>query len=444
MGLKKIVAALLLPLLVVCLSSCGGGGDSSSPSSPEATGLSQMVVTLATRPGATAASDVEALYPAAEASATAFAASLADDVVLQRFVAALPPILQAFRTAYLAAGQSADEIEAKAVATDQLFRSLIEAAEQAGITAEQFEMALLGAFADLQPRLSLPPLSLHFSDADRELVNLLLLSAVNQVHQRIVFSKGAAAMAALGGDAVLVETFLQLVSTMDAGLLGELRYLEEALADPLVPADETLLIQRQYSVEAMNDLALLKYGFELAGGVFPGSVDIPARIVERMNAVGGVMAGMTTDDLVQSGVAEERWFDSPEGLVLMPSFPSAESAVYDWVRPETALTYQPVPGLADDLLQLGGTVPPPPDFTRFADPYLAVFQLRYDFELCNQIATQEWAQAGNAGSNLLPTMQERLAFRQTQASRRQTVLARFSGAPDAEVQAITALWYSFR
>jgi len=87
---------------------------------------------------------------------------------------------------------------------------------------------------------------------------------------------------------------------------------------------------------------------------------------------------------------------------------------------------------------------PHPNFTFFADPYLAVVQLRYDFILCNQIAGMEWNQAGDADNFILPSMQEHLTRRQAQASRSQMVLARFTGATKQEKRAIATLWLQAR
>jgi len=319
------------------------------------------------------------------------------------------------------------------------YSAVSAAAEQAGIPPDRFEIAILSAFADLQPRLALPPLAAVFSGADRELVNLLMLSAVNQIHQRVVLFQTSLAVVSLATDAILAAHHNQTVTMLDGILLVELRSLESALADPLVLQDETLLLPQQLNVIARSDIFLLWYGLELNGLPMFNNADIYTRVIERMQAVGGVMAGMTAADLIQSGVAGEQVVETPDGPVTLPSWSFDESAVYDWVQPGMALSYQADASLADEILRLGGTpVPIVPDFTPFAHPFLAVFQLRYDFSLLKQIDSLEWIQSEVAAGNFLLSMQKRLDLRHAQANRRQLLLDRFTGATEQEKQAIAS------
>lgn len=423
MTFRKSITAFLFVISIGLLSSCGLNDSDPQPDTLDLAPVNDMLVTLTTRTGSTKPAYSENLSSAAETSAAAFKDSLSDMAALRRFIDALPPVLQTFEAGYSDAVQIGD-VDAKAAAADRLFRDLLQCADQSGISQEDFEMAILSAFSDLQPKLSLPPFSTEFSDADRELVNLLMIATVNQLHERVVLNSGSAAITTLEVDTVLSGHFFETITVMDASLMANLRSVEQGIVDSL--DDTALLRTAQFNQEAINDLFFLKYALEIYSGLSTTTEDIVlTRIIGRMNDVGGSMSDVTVTTLVEAGIARNT----------QPFLSLKEYFVYDWVRPEMSLSYTPDPELVSAL---SGTVPSAPDFSPFLDPYRAVFELNYDLYLCSLLEAEEWNQAiGDIPEPL--SMQVRLALRKSQSDRRKQVLMQFKGATASESKAIAQI-----
>ncbi len=396
------------------------------PNTVDLTSVADLIVTFTTRSGVTTTAYAAELGAAAKNSAQAFQDSLGNGVDLTPFVDALPTVLQTFRTNY----QAAADVDAKATSVDQLMWDVIQAAGTSGITPEQLDLAVLASFVDLQPKLSQPPFS-TFTDADRELVNLLMIMTTNQLHQRAVLNRSVSSMASLSVDPILSDHLLQTVDVLEAALPAEFRSVEGNLADSLISSSSGSLITMQWNSDAMNDLLLFRFSMELSlPSAYPGIDGILARIIGNMQASSGIMSGMTVTDLVQSGISSS----------IDPYWTIEEYIAYDWVKPGALLSYQTDTTLADELVGLGGTVPDPPDYTYFADPYLSVFRIKYDFDLCNAITWQEWTLASGATTTLPKTMATRYDLLQSRNGRAERTLARFNGGTAEERVALRWLF----
>jgi hypothetical protein len=419
----QLLSVLILALLLV--SGCGGQIDTDPAADSTSATFSELVLAISTRPDATLPADANVISAEAADAAQVFSDNLgnAGDKVL--FAGRVAAALQNYALAYQLAGLTPLPAEGRAVAVDAFFAALMQAANQAGIDLEQLELALLSAGADLETRLA-PQLA----TTALELFRTCWVGAAHNLYQRILFLRYPAALTALGVATSVTDTLNQTITVLEAGLVAELQSLEEAVHDPTVLADSALLIQQQFNLFAMNDLAGTKFFLALSLPVGTTELDL---LVAQMKTFFG-MSDMTLQTLLDSGIVS---LDTGG----QPQLPLADYLVYDWISPGMFLSYTPLPGLAAELSQLGEAVPTPPNFTPFLTPYLALFQLRYDAELSNQIIASLWDQAGDPNIPAPPTLQELFQLRQGEVLRREQALAGFSGATEAAKEAIGTLLF---
>lgn len=384
--------------------------------------LASLFLTVMTRPGVTADADVRAFGAVAHEAAGVFRKSLSDgrgggerEALLER---ELGGYLRAFADEYRGVPAGAEGADAKGSAVNRLIDGLFTAADRAGVAPSELDAAFLRAAAAVEIRLGGLPAAKRLDLADRELALLLLKTAVGQVHRRAVVTGTASALASVGAEEEIAARFARIDGIMRNALKQELARLERFLGDPLHIASPAVLLGEQFNLEAISDLSLIHYSFKQflqADHTDP----LLVAMAERMAGMGGVMTGVTPESLRESGIAEEP--------LLLTVF-----AAYDSVTPELPLSYQPVPGLAEELSTLGGELPVPPDFSLFADPYRALFQLRHDLLLCDRIAFAERNAVEEAAIALSrpPTIGERLVVAESDRKRRSAVLAGIGGVTD--------------
>src|SRR5512139_2525664 len=135
----------------------------------------------------------------------------------------------------------------------------------------------------------------------------------------------------------------------------------------------------QFNNDGLCDLFAFKYGMELLNS----SIGLEAIVAD----FAARMPGMTPERLKELGVISD-------------ILPLTTIAAYNFITPELQLLYSPVNGLADKLEALGQMAPLPPDYSPFANPYLALFQVQYDMKLCDMITAAERTIAEDAAFNL--------------------------------------------
>ena len=426
--MKKFQLPIILLHLVFILcfiSSCGS--DQSFETRTEKEQLTDLFLVFSTRSDIIAPIMQEVLITAAESAGTAFKNALQNHPLRAQFISDLDPALQDYHQEAAPAG-----VEGRTIAIHHLLNTLLTAAERSRITPDDLSLAILSAFAAYEQELMAEPICSLLQEEERELIDLMLLSILNQIELRKFPNSVLAWLEALGADVNLADLINQSEWTdgyEENALLPALRSVETVLSDAIVLADKEALMIHQLNLIAMRDLGFLRTELDLL--FLADSIDLTP-LIGRINTVGGIMAELTEEQLVQSGVLSER-----DLLTYV---------VYDWIRPEMLLNYQPMLGLADELTQLGGTIPVSPDLSLFTNPYLAVFQLQYDLELCHRITKKKREQAEIEEFNLsgqLLSMAERYSWRKVQETYKQNAIHLFSGAMDFEKQAILSLLTHF-
>ncbi|OHB32163.1 MAG: hypothetical protein A2X84_09385 [Desulfuromonadaceae bacterium GWC2_58_13] len=399
--------------------------------------FSNLILTLATRPDVSYPAVSEALSPAARAAGKTILAELKKEYkisVLLAFVGSLQTAIDQFDSDYRATEAGAAGIDARAGITGELFQHLFAAAEGSGISPELLKMAYLKGCAVFERRLD--DTSLPF--ADRELIDLLLLNALHQVEIRTYFVPLAKAFATINPAPVpnwpSVWQTLEEVETDH--LAATLLTLEQVLADTPTLSDGYLLVEHQYNEEAMNDLLATRIGMTIT---FGGNAYDLQTLADRMDAIGGVMTGMAPETLLDSGIFTVLNGIDGSSFVLIPI---TDLAVYDWIRAEMVLNYKPVNFLNGQIVRAGGEVPAAPDLSVFAIPYLPIFQLEYDLDLCDEIYSLEMKalEDQNVAITQQPlTLQQRYALLRADARRRAVIVDRLKGVGDEVRTAIRIL-----
>ncbi len=391
--------------------------------------LQQLLSAFITRPGITLDSDRRALLPAIHNGAEAFNDSLRHDKRLHRFSHDIKPLLAAYNAEMASAVDGQAGAEARGAAMDRLLAGILHVANQANIYPEELEMALLKAAAAIEKSMLRRPATRALTLEDRELITLLLLNSIHQVHRRtVLMEEPISAMVNLGTDPSLVATYVQRFTWCGQALANELVSLEKNISDPTFIGDLNKLIMMQFNTEALNDMFSLKIeleSFSLANGI-----DLTT-LAGKMASMGGIMSDMTANRLKVSGVV-------PLNFLTI--------AAYNWVTPSTPLNYIPDFKLPNELALLGISLTAAPDFSLFATPYRDIFQLRYDLFLCDQITAKEWQDAEDRADVVTKhplTMVERLSLRKADATRRQAVLSRLKGATPQEKHSLRILLSHF-
>jgi hypothetical protein len=408
-------------------------GDANSQ--PDLSQLSSLLISLASRPGVTNPVVVDILASSAEPAAIAFVDALDGSIDPTLFLEALAPTVQTYLNDYQNASSGPSGVEAKALALHQLYESLLVMTGQLGISFQDYEKALISAFASLEAELATPLLNGTISDFDHELVDLLLLHSVNDLNQRGYYHGIPSALILLGEDPAEAE----LLKFAPDNLLYLSTELEDRLADPAGFSDINSLIQTQFNEEAMRDLLLTKLGMEFF--FHPSDFD---QLMAQMDALGGVMTGMTIERFYQAGFVDTypSYPDFSPPAEITYHMPWPEDAAYYWVRHDRPVSYQQDSTLTVELQRLGVNGPAPPDFSILSGPYLAMAQFLYDFDLCHNIAHAEWDQAEDESIALINqplSMQKRLLVRQVDQVRRHQLLDQLVGATDEEKQAFDLL-----
>ncbi len=401
--------------------------------------LSDLILTLATRPGVTDPADLREMNPAVKVAGGAMLSGMAEEYnsgQLALFARDLQVGIDEFRVSYPNVELTPSATAARVQIAESLYRNLFAASENAGISLEVLERAFLRGCAAFKTRLS-GPSARSLSLEDLEVVDLMLISAWHQIQVRSFFKVFPSALDVISPvpNPVWPAGWEKLLSYADDHLKYHLSSLESLLADPIALSDSSFLTQYQFNQEAMADLFSLKVAMELLWGGQEGDLQ---SLAERMDTIGGVMAGMTVEKIIESGLFKR--LDGDYGSYSL--IPLNEIAIYDWIMPGMEVSYRPLGRLAENLLQLGQESPVAPDYSYFSGPYLPVFQLRYDFELCDAIFKAERNMMDDHAFNVEMrslSLEERYTLLQADFERRMKVLRGLQGVSDEEKRAIRIL-----
>ncbi len=389
--------------------------------------LADLMQTFSTRPNVTEPDAAAALEKINQRSGQAMFARLAKTNHPKQIcllTAKLQNVLERFKEDYSNAADS----ETRAAITNDLYTGVLDSAENAGISYEQFILAVFKAGATLESKLDKKS---ALSLPDRELVNLLLTSTSYQLQFRAYFRNLLAAFEVIdpvpfpNWPAVLDN--LQLMQTNIKTVL--LKSLEEVLSDPLILSDAAALRNHQFNLAAQSDLTSFKILMSLF--VYTGNdTSFHETLAARMREVGGVMANMDAPTLISTGVL------SADFLV------ATEAAIYNWVTPEADVKFRPVNAIFNRLEELGADIRTAPDFALFENPYLAFFQLVYDSALLHDLTMAKWNQLGDEvliNEMRLANMPERYKLRNQESRLKDKIFKRLQGVKTEDKKAIRSL-----
>jgi hypothetical protein len=390
--------------------------------------FSDLMQALSSRPNVTTSEIEKILERVNRHSGQAMFAKLAKThhpKQIKFFASNLRSYIDSFEEDY---SNAALDSEVRAAITNEFYLGVLDAAEQSGISYEQFILAFFKAGATLEKGLEKKS---TISLADRELTNLLLASTSYQLQFRSYFRNLFDAFTVI--EPVPFPRWPNILSNLQ---LAEsiihtvfLASLEEILIDPLILADAVALHNQQFNLAAQSDIT--SFSIYLNLHMFVGDDNsFLTELAERMSAIGGVMAEMDIETLVSSGVLSDTFLLAPE------------ATIYNWVNPDLKVKYRPVKAIPYRLETLGADIRTSPDFGLFENPYLAFFQLAYDSALIHDLLMHKWHQLGDAVLSIemrLANMEERYELRRLESRLKVKSFKRLRGINSDEKNALRSL-----
>ncbi len=407
-------------------SITGYTGTMVTTSTEVADPVTDLFLQLMTRPGVTADSDITALRPTARNGGMSFQFSLlrggTGSAKFATFRDGIGVLVQTYQAEYNLAPPGEAGAEARGAALNRLLDDLVSTAIQDGISGDELVNAMLSGATTVENRLSAFPLSKVLSLPDKELVKLLLQIGIDQVRRRAFTAATGAALGVVNAAAEFTTAYENRIYTLLGTVLAsELVSWERFLADPLNVADQQKLLTARYNNEANCDLFAMKYGMETMFLYF--------QLQEtQLPLIAGRIPAMTPEILQeQLGLAGGAGFTALAAYASIPS--------------DMSLLYTPVNGLADQLAALGETVPPPPDFYLFSDPYRSLARMNYDILLCERILNKEWQLAQDNASSLSRPLKfaEQLTLKTSAIRRISSVRSHVTGVPADTAKALIRL-----
>ena len=139
------------------------------------------------------------------------------------------------------------------------------------------------------------------------------------------------------------------------------------------------------------------------------------------------MGGMTSGTL--SGMGIGMMTTSPTSTTTQ-NWTVMMVASGDFVTPTFGMTYTPI---TSNLTTQLTTVPTPPAFANFADPYKSLLEVQYDLMLTKLLALQQEASLGPS-----PTPAQVASIAATEYQNRATIMQNVTGVTDAQKSAMVA------
>lgn len=383
------------------------------------------------RPGVTSDSNISVLFPAARKAAKLFRSTLHDDAdssaKWQQFKQDLGSLILTYDEEYNSAPDGSDGVEARGTAYYRFLGGIVTSAEQAGIPLEELDFALLRGAAAIESQLSERHFSRLLTDTDKELVQLLLATTVNQFKRRIFLESTLKSIIRIVSPGEVAATYqTRIYDILMPTLERESAGIESFLSVPENTSDIRAIISMRYNNEAMSDLFAFKYAFEIFFPTLSLSGSLIDSIVQRMPGI--------TSDLLR------------EQLEIVHGTSLLSLSAYASLYPGIPFRYVPVEGLADRVAVLGETPPVPPNASIFQDAYRDMFQLSYDMLLSDTVTSLEWQIVMDEAEVLNPprpvTLGERFAVKASQMCRIASLRSHMYGVPEEMARALIILLQS--
>jgi len=423
-SLKRLITIVVILFLLSHISACGEGYEGDLQS--EYAQLTDLILVLSTRTGITSEVDLYVIEDAAKNACVDFRSQLGFNSNVSKFIKEIGPSISTYRDEYSLSETGAAGSENRALAMHNLLNRLYSLMGSHHIDSHQFYTALLHSLAKFDLYLEQAEGFRYISPEANELVDFLSYLFLNQISSRNTREYIYRAFNELA-EVGLANLYKERTQYLEDNLIAQLKGAEEQVSDSSVLSDVDLLVRVQLNLYAQSELALLK--FYLEDYFMISGADLSA-LVDKMQSVGGVMASMTPERLIASGVLGG-------GNPNLSKF-----VVADWVQPDKYLSYQLNPLLEDRLTQLGGVLPTKPSTDDFEDPYLVVFKLDHDLIICAQISLAETRLLEDEifnSSGQLPSFADRLDLFLARENNINSVIDSFDGLSRDEAKMVASL-----
>lgn len=383
------------------------------------------------RPGVTSDSNISILFHAARNAAQLFRRTLHDGAEIsakwKQFRQDLGSLILTYDEEYNSAPVGSDGVEVRGIAFNRFLGGIVTSAEQAGIPLEELDFALLRGAAAIESQLSERYFSRQLTDTDKELVQLLLVTTVDQLKRRIFLESPLKSIIRTEAPEEVATMYqARIYDILMPTLEGEAIGIESFLSDPENASDIQAIISMRYNNDAMSDLFAFKYAFEMFFPTLSLSESMIDSIVQRMPGI--------TSDLLR------------EQLEMVQGTSLLSLSAYSSIVPDLPFRYVSVEGLADRVAVLGETPPVPPNVSLFQDAYRDMFQLSYDVLLSDTITSLEWQVVMHDAEVLNPprpvTLGERFAVKSSQMRRYASLRSHMYGVPEEMARALMILLQS--
>lgn len=389
-----------------------------------------MLLMTMVRSGAISDADALNFSPLARSAASAFETFMTDNGVTAAQMAAFKiNMLSAMRDVAAKYKESVDaatpalEAGKRGEAMSSFMDALVKAAADAGISPNIMQIAFDEAGKAAE------------SAAATSTINPDVITAMKasfrvgaQQRQLKAQMKGYSdAMMAIGASASHMQQFAAADATMGASMTSAQVNFEQMFADPSAfPDAATISSTESTMLTAMQTL----FNNFVSTDAATSSNDITGMLsamATQMNGMGGMMSGMTSTTLANMGIGQ---------MVTMPGGALQNWTVMmvsanDFVTPGLQLTYTPSTTLSGQLTALGVTLPTPPTFSQFADPYKSMLELQYDLLLLKLINVEKLAQLGTA-----PTQAQLTQLKEDDLAMKAAIEQNIVGLTDAQKDAL--------
>ena len=268
-----------------------------------------------------------------------------------------------------------------------LLQGVVTAGTEAGINLETISTAFAAAGGAAETELKATPAIDPFTMAE---MRLSYMTGILSLHNFLLLREYLVSLGYVGITRPKFERIFNVIdlvwNTTTTNQKGGARAL-------LTASDIQALRLQEFNALAVQDLLLFKMALEsaTASNVSPEYGDLMLEITGRMAGMGGVMAGMTPELLLEifgRSTLPPPLFKAQETdllAVTVPTLPAFELAAWSYIHREPGFRYTPIPGLVEQL----ATPIFIPAFNRLAEPYRSMALLMYDLTLVSNLRLKD-------------------------------------------------------
>lgn len=383
------------------------------------------------RSGAISDTDAQNFGPLGQSASAAFEKTLTDNGVTAAQLGTFKTNLINAMRDYAAGFQQAVTSSTAAAAAAQrgaalsTFRDdVVNAGVNAGISSDLIQLA----FGQAGSAAASAPAAANFSNPDigTTLMATWGLGAM-QVQLQAQARNYTDAMSVVNASNTLQTRFANAKTTLGGAIQSAQQTFEQAMfADQASFPSSTTITG---AVSAM--LTRMQTAFN---GFFSSSTASDADVssmlttmASRMAGMGGMMGGMSSTTLSGMGIGMMTTSPTSSGA---QNWTVMMVAAGEFVSPTLGMTYTPITNTLTSQLT---TVPTPPSFASFADPYKSLLELQYDLMLTKLLALQQEASLGTS-----PTLAQVAQIAATEYQNRAAIMQNISGVTDAQKSAMVA------